>query len=257
MIWTEELIRSLHREHIEDGVSLAAIGRRYHVSRQAISQKFEHYGLPRRGVGDHARQERERQVREAENSRARIIALYKERGSIDEVHAEVALPRDLVTAIIDEIPNRESYRRRGDPAVYSRDDLIAALRQAAQEMGEPLTVPNYRTAARRLGLPTLNIQVRHFSREADEATGSWWLAALNAAGVKGNLPRGRRASTLTEDDCIAAVTRYVAAHDGQRGSYDGYCKWAATRGEPSGSALRLRLPWNELVNTALDRVGAT
>lgn len=249
MIWTEEQVRALHREHLDDGVSLAAIGRRLGVSREAVRQQFAHYKLSRHSRSRHSTEQRLAGERAADEQRERIIELYKEHGTVDAVVAIVELPRRPVSAIINTIPNRQMYRRQGTQISYSREELCGFLRQAAEYAGEPLTIPGYREAAVALGLPSYNTHIRHFSREDPDTP---WQTALKVAGVRWNEPRGRRGATVTAAQRSAALRLYMAENGGDT-SYQGYSDWAAGRDDvPSGSNMRAIRPWNEIVAQALD-----
>lgn len=250
MIWTEEQVRALHREHLDQGVSLAEIGRRFGITREAVRQQFRRYGLERHSRSQHFTEQRLAGERSAEEQREHIIELYKEHGTVDAVQAIVKLPRKPVSAIINSIPNREAYRRQGTQVSYGREELCAFLRRAAEHSGEPLTIPGYRQAASALGLPSYNTYIRHFAAEGQETP---WQTALAAAGVKGNDPRGRRRTTVTDQARIIALRRYMDDTGGDT-SYQGYSDWAATHPDvPSGPNMRVVRPWRELVAAALDR----
>lgn len=184
-----------------------------------------------------------------ERQAARVIDLYKEHGTIEAVVSATGLPRSEVTAIVDEIPNREHYRRRGTRPFASPEKLITDLRLAASYEGEPLTVPKYRRAAAELGLASLSTILKTFPDEV-----SPWARALREAGVKGNPPRGPRKTNITFEQCVDAVAQ--CWHEiGERPSYDAYLEWSEPlKGRvPSGSTIRLR-GWNRVVEAALERL---
>lgn len=245
MIWTEQQVRTLHREYYEDGVSLAALGERLGVSHETIRQKFLAYHLPRRPVTYHAAQERARREQLAEEQRGRIIELYKQHGTIDAVIDETSLPRNLIAPIVDTIPNREAYRHRGAYQTRADEDLIADLRIAAEHGGEPLSSMVYQALAPQHGLASYDTVVRAFKT---------WPLALEAAGIQGNEPRGRRPNTITPEQCVEAVTQCLRDHDGQRVSYLTYRAWARGKAVPSGPTVRKRVRWNEAVEQALDKL---
>lgn len=251
MSWTRAQALAAHREYQD--ATLHELAERYGVSHEFVRQQFLYWDLPRRSNSDKVLADRAQRERRAESERERIIALYKEHGTIDAVLAQVDLPRSLVTPIVNAIPNRESFRRRGTYQTYSREELISTLQQAAQYSGEPLTIPGYRKAAKALRLPSYDTHIRFFSLEEPDEP---WLAALEAAGIAGNAARGRRANATTLEQCVAAVAQCIADNAGDRVSYDDYCKWDDGRDVPSGPTVRSIIPWNTAVELALDSLAS-
>lgn len=253
--WTREQVLALYAEY-EGGKTLAALAAEEHVSHEAIRYWFEKYDLVRRGpeeVAEIAAQQYEELLEQAEQLREEIIACYKTHGTIDAVLDEIALPRRIVAAIVDEIPNREAYRHRGASNSRPREDLIADLRRAKELAGEPLTIPGYRAAAKELGLASYDTQIRCFEAEDDEHP---WAHALKVAGIRGNPPQGKR-PRITPEQCIDAVVQCINEHGGQRVSYDAYREWATfTPGAPSGPTVRKALGWNAAVEAAFDRIAS-
>lgn len=179
-----------------------------------------------------------------------IIEAYKAHGTIDAVVEITGRSREEVVEVVDAIPNREHYRRRGSRTYSSPEKLILDLQRAARHMGEPLTIPKYRTAAKELGLASLNTILKAFPDDV-----SPWAAALKAAKVEGNPPRGRRKTSVTMEQCVDAVVK-CWRELGERPSYDVYVEWCRDYppmkdgGPPSGPTVRLK-GWNQVVEAAL------
>lgn len=253
--WTREQVLVLYGEY-EGGKTLASIAAEQGVSHEAIRYWFEKYDLVRRGpeeVALVASQRYEELLEQAEQRRDGIIACYKQHGTIDAVVAHFELPRRIVAAIVDEIPNREAYRRRGVSLVRPREELLSDLQRAKAHAGEPLTIPGYRDAAKALGLASYDTQIRCF--EAEDPVHPW-AHALKVAGIKGNPPQGKR-PRITPEQCIDAVVRCITEHGGQRVSYDAYREWATfTPGAPSGPTVRKALGWNAAVDKAFDKLAS-
>lgn len=253
--WTREQVLALYSEY-EGGKTLAAIAAEQGTSHEAIRYWFKKYGLERRGpeeVAEIAAQQYEALLDRADAMRGAIIDLYKTHGTIDAVVERVELPRKLVAAIVDEIPNREAYRRRGQMLSRSREELLADLHRAKAHAGEPLTIPGYRAAAKALGLASYDTQIRCFEEEDDEHP---WAHALAVAQIKGNPPQGKR-PRISPEQCIAAVAQCITEHGGHRVSYDNYREWASfTPSAPSGPTVRKALGWNAAVEAAFDRLAS-
>lgn len=124
---------------------------------------------------------------------------------------------------------------------YSDHQLLAGIRAAAEELGEPLTVGTYDAWQRGrddAGSPALVI--RRF--------GSWG-RACTAAGVATNKTRST-SRRWSDADVVAVVVAYLRS-PGSTGTFAGYSDWARTQdGAPSGATLRQRFPWAELKERA-------
>lgn len=127
---------------------------------------------------------------------------------------------------------------------FSDDQLVAALRAAASELGEPLTAGDYDTWQRRhaeAGSPALLI--RRFGS---------WRAACEAGGLAANSTRST-SRRWDDEQIVAIVARYLAS-SGATGSFADYTEWArVTPGAPSGATLRQRGSWADIKRRASDR----
>lgn len=136
---------------------------------------------------------------------------------------------------------------------FTDDQLLAALRTAAAELGAPLPVTAYDVwrkaggshdgahgVAHGADLPSGTLVIRRLGS---------WNAACEAAGVATNKTRST-SRRWTDDEVVAIVARYLTA-SGSTGSYAGYVEWAReTEGVPSGPTLRQRFAWNDVKDRA-------
>jgi hypothetical protein len=120
---------------------------------------------------------------------------------------------------------------------FTDSQLIGGLREAAKELGEPLTNGAYDAWQRgrdRTASPALLI--RRFGS---------WRAACEAAGLAANATRST-SRRWSEDDLAAAVAAYLSSADAT-GSYVDYSAWAREQPDaPSGAVLRQRGSWAEI-----------
>lgn len=111
---------------------------------------------------------------------------------------------------------------------YSEHDILSALRDAAEVLGEPLSADRYDGHQAVHGGPT---SVRIIQRHGT------WNAACAAAGLKVNPGRTGYRRRWTADDVAAQVAAYLRERGS--GSYTGYASWAKeTEGAPSAQTVR-------------------
>lgn len=187
-----------------------------------------------------------------ENNRDEIFRLYRLMGTIDGVADELGVDRKEVGPIINEMPLRQVYRRKGSPPqIYNRDFLIEVLQKAAKACGEPLTLPAYHKVAPDFGWPAALTITKEFGT---------WESACKAAGVKVNPSTGPRKGSITIEDCLIAlrvcksdlIEQGEIPEDGAP-SYERYCKWAKENRHPSGPTIRVKVgPWREALQMAYD-----
>ena len=136
-----------------------------------------------------------------------------------------------------------SYREDVRVPDFSDAQLLDALREAAAELGEPLTNGDYDTWQRgrdAAGSPALLI--RRFGS---------WRAACEAAGVRANATRST-SRRWSDEDLVAMVAAYLTS-EGATGSFADYSAWArAHDGAPSGATLRQRGSWADLKHRAAE-----
>ena len=112
---------------------------------------------------------------------------------------------------------------------FTDDDVSAALRRAADVLGEPLSAERYDSALSVHGGPS--------STRVIQRAGSW-NAACAAAGLTVRSGRARYTRTWDRDSVLDSVVDYLR-DPSTTGSYVDYQRWArATPGAPSGQTLR-------------------
>lgn len=190
------------------------------------------------------------QVADKVITREKVWALYREHGTVEKVAEAMGMPRSQVAPIIDQMPLRQVFRRKGTPAsVYSRDELLGVLRAAGKVCGEPLTLPAYHAAAPTHEWPSALTITQVFGT---------WEEGCKEAGVAANKSTGPRKGSYTVEDCLVALRACRAdlvdtgeiAPDGAP-SYDRYCKWAKPNKQPSGPTVRVKVgKWQEALSIA-------
>lgn len=129
---------------------------------------------------------------------------------------------------------------------FSDDQLIAGLREAAAELGEPLTSGGYDTWQRgRVTAASPALLIRRF--------GSWRHACI-AAGLRTNATRST-SRRWSDDDVVTIVARYLTS-PGATGSFADYSAWAKDHDDaPSGATLRQRAAWADIKRQAASLSG--
>lgn len=123
---------------------------------------------------------------------------------------------------------------------FSDDHLVAGLRQAAAELGEPLTASSYDAWQRSRDAASPALLIRRYGS---------WNSACARAGVATNKTRST-SRRWSDEDVVAVVAQYLAA-PGSTGSFADYSAWAKNQdGAPSGSVLRQRFSWSEVKERA-------
>ncbi|GAB4011272.1 homing endonuclease associated repeat-containing protein [Nocardioides ultimimeridianus] len=124
---------------------------------------------------------------------------------------------------------------------FSDDQLIAGLRAAAAELGEPLTAGAYDTWQRgRSDAASPALLIRRLGS---------WRGACEAAGLRANSTRST-SRRWTDDEVVAIVARYLES-PGATGSFADYSEWARVSADaPSGATLRQRGSWAAIKNRA-------
>ncbi len=121
----------------------------------------------------------------------------------------------------------------------TEEQIRAALRVAAQQHGEPLSVAQYDAGGHE---PSSSRIIQRFGS---------WNAACAAAGLRTRDATRRYARNWDAEAVTAAVARYLA-NPGATGSYAGYAQWARTAdGAPSAQTVRNVLgSWAQAKSTA-------
>ena len=111
---------------------------------------------------------------------------------------------------------------------YSEQDILQALRAAAEELGEPLSADRYDARQALQGGPTSVRIIQRFGT---------WNAACESAGLRVNPSRAGYTRRWSREDVATHVATYL--HERGSGSYAGYAAWAKeTEGAPSAQTVR-------------------
>jgi hypothetical protein len=208
-----------------------------------------------------------------------IWELYEKYGTVEAVADKLGVPRHEVSPIIDEMPLRQVYRRKGSaPIVYTDKQLLTVLKKAAKICGEPLTLPAYHKVAPRHEWPAALTITQRFGT---------WEKACNKAKVKVNHATGPRKGAISVEKCLVALrlcradfTREAIEYNERvrelraqpeeeltpeerdmvklgevaedvEPSYERYVKWARANKQPSGPTVRSKVgPWRTALQLA-------
>lgn len=112
---------------------------------------------------------------------------------------------------------------------FSDAAILAGLRQAAGELGEPLSSEKYDGYAPAHDLVSTARIIQRFGT---------WNAACSAAGLETRASHQNYTRRWTKDEMAGYVADYLQAPD-STGSYSGYAEWAkSVPGAPSGQSVR-------------------
>lgn len=115
---------------------------------------------------------------------------------------------------------------------YSDEQLIAALRQVAQTVGEPMSRERYEAVQQREAqeLPMWLTITKRFGS---------WNEACARAGLRVNAQHTGRPPTWDRDSVAVAVATFLADPAASGSSYDAYSAWAKGQHDaPSGPTVR-------------------
>jgi len=131
---------------------------------------------------------------------------------------------------------------------FSDSQLLARLRAAAAELGEPLTAAAYDRWQRSHEGASPALLIRRFGS---------WNEACAKAGVATNKTRST-SRRWSDEQVVEIVASYLRA-PGSTGSFADYSAWAREQpGAPSGATLRQRYPsWTEVKQRAQAAPGGT
>ena len=113
--------------------------------------------------------------------------------------------------------------------MYSDEQILNGIRQAAKVHGEPLTADRYDTFFAGNDLASTVRVIQRFGT---------WNAACAAAGLKVNPGRPSYRRRWSEEQMLEHVADYLRS-EGSRGSYAGYAAYArVVRDAPSAQTVR-------------------
>ncbi len=178
-----------------------------------------------------------RKARE-EKKRGEAAAALKSLGpvSIDEIAQHLEETPSRVRKLLGKAAKTLPNGRMRFEKIYSDEDLLTILRNAASKIDGPLSVSKYR----RLQIqPTVAIYIGRF--------GSWNSACELAGVTHGLAMRENYKRAHSEEDMLAYVASYIA-DPRTNGSATGYDRWQRNvDGAPSLSLIRQRVgSWNEI-----------
>jgi len=130
---------------------------------------------------------------------------------------------------------------------FAGEDVLAALRAAAEAVGEPLSHAKYDGVSQAVGGPSSVRIIQRFGT---------WRNACQAAGVQaGSASQRVYQRRWTEEDALGWVARYLRSDDA-RGTFADFDRWArANPGAPSANTVRNMFgSWSAAKRSAL-RIG--
>ena len=223
------------------GDTLQEIGARFGLSRERVRQILSGTGADDIQSSRRARAERRRAA--AEERRPQVFASWRAGSGVNQIAAELGLPRASVKALIDRYAtadDRDARRlalfnaaRCARPRGYSDEQLLGAVGDVVEQVGRVPTSSEYAKIAREAGLPSLSTVENRFGG---------WKATLRAIGHPAPPERGRRyRRRWTEERCLQAL-RELVAELGRLPSQAAYRELSARREDlPSSATLRTRL----------------
>lgn len=230
------------------GETLEAIGADHRLTRERVRQILKASGLVDAGQARAARCA----AREAEDQAARALIytwLQNNPGRTQSVAAQqLGIPTTLIGRLLGPEARRWFVDERDVDPVVPDEDVLAGLRQAAVELGDPLVADRYDTYAPSRGLLG---SVRIIQRWGT------WNAACVAAGLRINAGRAVYRRRWTEAEMLEHVANYLQTED-CRGSYAGYDDYARRVPEaPSSQTVRNAFGnWSNMKSAAQQIVAA-
>lgn len=228
-----------------EGVGLAEIGERFHVTRERVRQILLKSGGP---TAEDARQARvvKREV-ESQRLKDRVRNALERHGACtpDELSRHLSMSTDEIRRYWP--PEMKAYMI--SPKSQEPTWADAEIRQALQ-LASTFDFPLRSTAYDEL---VARGEVRGPSAVRIIQRFGTWRAACADAGVEGaKPPRSDYQSKWTDEDLLAFVRRYLESGQGS-GSFHGYDKWQRDDDSaPSGGTLRGRFgSWAEAKRRAL------
>ena len=213
----------------EEGHTLQTIADSLGLTREMIRQIIAANEGPTAGTV--------RRVRE-ENKRVEAVAILKELGtvSVDKIADHLDEKPARVRKLLGKQAKKLPAGRMNFEKVFSDEDLLDILRQAATQVEGSLTVNKYQKLKIQ---PTVAIFLGRFGT---------WNNACERAGVEhGRAMRDNYKRAHTEEDMLAYVASYLA-DPRTNGSAQGYDIWQRkVDGAPSLALIRQRIGrWNDI-----------
>lgn len=216
------------------GETLESIAVDFGLTRERVRQIVRDHGQVSAADARAARRAEVVEQRDALRRRAAAAVRQRPGLSAGQLADLLGVTAGELSAALDRDTRARLVREKHAKPQWSDEDILDCLRQAAAlHPGKPLTGHRYGKVKKVVGGPT---QVRILQRFGT------WLAACEAAGVRGGTaPRRRYERAWTESELLDWVAGYLA-EPGMPGTYAGYDAWARrTAGAPSAQTVRNRL----------------
>ena len=232
------------RRYLEEYLTLDEVGKLDGISREAVRQRLNYMGIKPRSAKETSelRERREISLR-AEDIRKTFLQTR----DVSETASQIGLGEGLVRRALRElVPDFEVLARvpRNGAKKYSVDDLVAALREAADAVPGILSTGSYDTFVE--AHPTLPDGRPRPGKQVMMLRFGSWIGALQRAGLPAN-PHTGPDKEFSEADAVAAVVecwRQIGVPTAAA-----YELWQRNQpGRPSGATVRkLAGAWNPLL----------
>jgi hypothetical protein len=133
--------REMYEMHM-DGATLGEVARRFELPQERVRRLLHDCGLPTRSFAETRAAKRDQLAREMSDE---ICSFYAREKSVTSVVRQLGLPREVVSAVVEESfsPEQRQPPRRGAPKRYSDAELIGCLQSARYAGRGFLTSRNY------------------------------------------------------------------------------------------------------------------
>ncbi|CAN2187392.1 hypothetical protein MCEMRE196_00475 [Candidatus Nanopelagicaceae bacterium] len=213
----------------EEGHTLQMIADSLNLTREMIRLIIKANEGPSAGTVRIAREEKKR---------LEAVAVFKELGTVDV--GKIAYHLDENPARVRQLLGKKAKNlpmgRMNFEKVFSDEDLLNILREAAAQVDGPLSSNKYQKLKIQ---PTVAIFIGRFGT---------WSAACEKAGIEhGRAMRTNYKRAHTEEDMLAFIASYLA-DPRTSGSAQGYEEWQRkVEGAPSLTLIRQRIgKWNDI-----------
>ena len=226
------------------GCTLQEIGEAFDVTRERARQIIRDAGGPSSDESAAARRVRVRAQRESLRARALELAVAEPGRTIGQAAAQLGVTEPALRSALGPDARRYFLSRQGRDRMFSDGAILAHLREAARQRGEPLTVRGYEEVRTSFGGASAPLVLQRF--------GTWRQACARAGIAAGQSVRRSYPRRWTSAELVQAVAAYLA-QGGARGSFADYERWArSTERAPSGQTIRTRFgTWSRAKAEAL------